>query len=219
MSMANDQTKCAWCGGCGEHTMWCVIGTHSHLLRGLDRIEAVASPVREIPILHGPPTVIATFPGRIVSLVEYKGRLFVATETGVFVKGDDDKFVPLEFETLPPADRKPFMAESQGFGEVGDDQDFAEVGEAQDTLVGAALISEAPWNGWLPPTRPSHEVCCGTRQSQLRPAEKRSLHVGVMVAEMMRDADAAAGLRPLPAKPEPEVRPFKPAKFGEHGGR
>lgn len=217
MSMANDQTKCAWCGGCGEHTMWCVIGTHSHLLRGLDRIEAVASPVREIPILHGPPTVIATFPGRIVSLVEYKGRLFVATETGVFVKDHEDHFVPLEFETLPPADRKPFMADSQGF--TGDDSDFAEVDAPQDTLSGAVFVWESTAREFVPSTRPGHEVCCGTRAAidlegmRRRAREQWDQHHGHAL-------DRLAGMRPLPEAPEPvPPPPFKPAKFGEHGGR
>jgi hypothetical protein len=40
------------------------------------------------------------FKGRVVGIVEFKGKLFVALETGVFVKGDDDVFRKLQFEQI-----------------------------------------------------------------------------------------------------------------------
>jgi len=39
--------------------------------------------------------------GNIVGLVEFKGRIVVATERGVFIKGDDDVFYPVEFSATP----------------------------------------------------------------------------------------------------------------------
>ena len=35
---------------------------------------------------------------RIVAMTEYRGNLFVATETGVWVRGDDGVFRPCRFE-------------------------------------------------------------------------------------------------------------------------
>lgn len=153
--------------------------------------------------------------GRIVSLVEYKGRLFVATETGVFVKGDDDKFVPLEFETLPPADRKPFLSESQGFGEVGDDPDFAEVDDPQDTLAGAVFSWESTARGFE-----THIAGSAKDLAMAREVPGIKSNSGRTVsARLGRRADQIAGFVALPCVTEPEVKPFKPAKFGEHGGR
>lgn len=162
-----------------------------------------------------PPPLPQPVFGRIVSLVEYKGRLFVATETGVFVKGDDDKFVPLEFETLPPTDRKPFTAESQGFGEVGDDQDFAEVDDPQDTLPGAVFSWESTARGFE-----MHIAGSAKDLAMAREVPGIKSNSGRTVsARLGRRADQIAGFVALPCAPEPEVKLFKPAKFGEHGGR
>lgn len=42
-------------------------------------------------------------PSKVVGMIEFSGRLFVATESGVFVKGEDDVFrpVPIELERGP----------------------------------------------------------------------------------------------------------------------
>lgn len=55
-------------------------------------------PPREIPIKPAPLTMIDVCGkhGRIVAMVEFSGHLYVATETGVFVKRDDDTFVQCE---------------------------------------------------------------------------------------------------------------------------
>lgn len=38
----------------------------------------------------------------ILTMVEFKGRLYLATERRVYVLNDDNKFEPLSFVTLPP---------------------------------------------------------------------------------------------------------------------
>jgi hypothetical protein len=42
----------------------------------------------------------STAPSKVVGITEHKGRLFVALETGVFVRGEDDVLRPLKFSTL-----------------------------------------------------------------------------------------------------------------------
>ena len=38
------------------------------------------------------------FKGKVVAITDFQGRLFVALEDGVFVRGDDDVFRPMIFE-------------------------------------------------------------------------------------------------------------------------
>lgn len=40
-------------------------------------------------------------PGKIVGMVTFKEQLFVATENGVYVKGEDEVFRPLQFSQEP----------------------------------------------------------------------------------------------------------------------
>lgn len=49
----------------------------------------------------------STTPGeRIVSMLVFNERVFLATETGVFVKDENDVFKQLEIQYLEPSDAK-----------------------------------------------------------------------------------------------------------------